>query len=627
MAYRHRLINVLLFLFILASMVPRPARADTPEDGGTESLFWFGTGARDIALGGAVVAKPADFSALYWNPACLDFVPRMEVGLFHTSFLEDTPYDFASFTFPTLRMGTFGGGLFRIGTEGIQEYDSDGVPGRIFSFSQEEFLLGYGKRVIEGGSAGLVLKIDHQQMFGNSATGVGLDAAFSYIRDLGIDYLPAVRTGIVLRNLVSPSLKLVSEVDTYPASLDVGVAVELSPHPSHSLTPLLDIEKMGNHDLRVRMGIEYHYLPYLSFRGGFNESATSLGFGIRLKQGIGFDYALRDADVETGFTQHLFSVNYAFGLTREEKLSLEKKDEEERIAREVKESFEARKKSEIEKHVQKAQQTFEDKDYFASLGEWQQVMAWDENNSLARETIEEISSILSALQEERDLDAATRAASQELFEVGIRYYTEKRYPEAISSWERVLEIDPGNTLSHEYMSKAWEEAKALIANHVSRANQLIRAGDNTGALNEYHLALRYDPQALSVLQGIKVTQNLIRSNESFREGLTLYLNDDFQAASRSFTRALELNPENTMVKDYLAEAQSRMAGKTAELRPELEKDYLEGVDRYLQGRYAEAIEIWEKILVAEPRNQRVLRNIAAARDRLKTIEELGSRKP
>ncbi len=609
--------------FVMIVWLTVPILAETPEDGGGESLFSLGTGARAFALGGASTAKPSSFTAIFWNPAYLDFVPKMEAGFFHTAFLLDTPYDFASFTFPTLRVGTFSGGFFRIATGGIMEYDVYGVAGETFSFSQERFLFGYGKELFDNGSAGLLLKVDHQGMLGSSATGIGFDAALSHSFSGDNEYLSSLRTGIVVRNLISPSLKLLTETNTYPISLVVGLSRDFELQPGHTITPLLDIEKMRYHKVRMRMGAEYNYNTYLAFRGGFDtgRSAASFGLGIKLKNGIGFDYALREWEFQT---QHLFSLNYSFGLSRDEKIALEKEREEERIAQEIQENFEAKRKTEIEKHTRNARRFFEEEDYFASLNEWQQVLAWDEDNTFARESITEIMEILDTLQEERNIDAATKAATKELFDVAILYYTEKRYPEAISSWERVLEIDPGHSLSQEYIDRARVEVQSLIRSHSDRAGRLIGAGDYTGALNEYHVALRYDPQNLEILGGIRKSQDLIRSNESFRQGLTFYLNEDLESAIGSFQRAIELNPDNIMVKDYLTEAESRLGGEVGELQPEFEKDYLAGVDLYLQGQYAEAIEIWESILKEDPRNQRVIRNINAARERLKTIEELGA---
>ncbi len=506
----------------------------------------------------------------------------------------------------------------RIATGGVQGYDEYGVPGETFGFSQEEFLFGYGKRLFEKSSAGLLLKVDHQSMLDNSTTGIGLDAGLCY------DIPYEIKTGLVVRNLLSPSLKLLRAANTHPVSVVAGLSRDFYLSPTHMITPLLDLEKMASHSLRTRIGFEYSYLPYLAFRGGVNQTSTSFGLGIRIKETLGFDYAMSENDLST---QHLFSVNYSFGLSRDEKLQLEAKREEERIEREVKENFEARKKAEVERHIQRAQQAFDEKDYFASLTAWQQVLAWDEDNKQAREAIDQITATLDEIQQQRNVDAATRATCRELFDVGIRYYTEKRYPEAISSWERVLEIDPENELSREYLERAREEVRALVANHAGRANRLTNAGDYTGALNEYHISLRYDPQNVNILRNIKRVQDLIRSNESFREGLTHYLRGDFQSAVSDFEQALELNPANMMVKDYIAEAESRLSGRkeTTELQPEFEKEYLKGIDLYLQGQYKQAIEIWEGILEKDPHNQSVIRNIQAAKDRLKTIEELGAR--
>jgi len=54
----------------------------------------------------------------------------------------------------------------------------------------------------------------------------------------------------------------------------------------------------------------------------------------------------------------------------------------------------------------------------------------------------------------------------------------------------------------------------------------------------------------------------------------------------------------------------------------MEKLYLEGVDLYLQGKYTEAIEAWQKILDEDPYNVKVKRNIDEAKQRIETLKNL-----
>ena len=54
--------------------------------------------------------------------------------------------------------------------------------------------------------------------------------------------------------------------------------------------------------------------------------------------------------------------------------------------------------------------------------------------------------------------------------------------------------------------------------------------------------------------------------------------------------------------------------------PDTERRYLEGVEKYMLGRYSEAIEIWEAIEKEHPYNKKVLEAINAARERIKRSE-------
>lgn len=81
---------LMVFLAVFLGLVGRPALAD-------ESILLaghFGVGARAMGMGGAAIAVSEDFSALYWNPAALAQVRRIEIcgGLSHQRYTCQTTY-------------------------------------------------------------------------------------------------------------------------------------------------------------------------------------------------------------------------------------------------------------------------------------------------------------------------------------------------------------------------------------------------------------------------------------------------------------------------------------------------------------------------------------------------------
>ena len=102
----YRGISFLVILTFLLSL----SNSEFAQEGeaGTQSIFNFGFSARAMGLGRAYVALADDPSAVFWNPAGLEYVPRISFSLFHTSLYEGATYDFIGFVYPTLQFGTAG---------------------------------------------------------------------------------------------------------------------------------------------------------------------------------------------------------------------------------------------------------------------------------------------------------------------------------------------------------------------------------------------------------------------------------------------------------------------------------------------------------------------------------------
>jgi len=89
-------------------------------DGGTQSPFSLGAGAQDLALGGSGLNAPDPVTAVYWNPSALARVERISLGGFHSRLFESgVAYQYLGTAVPTMDIGSFGFGLFRLGVDGI----------------------------------------------------------------------------------------------------------------------------------------------------------------------------------------------------------------------------------------------------------------------------------------------------------------------------------------------------------------------------------------------------------------------------------------------------------------------------------------------------------------------------
>ena len=114
-------------------------------DGGTESTFSLGFGARAIGMGQAFTALADDPTAVFWNPAGLEFINQQSATFFHTTLFEGVQYDYLGYAYPTLDLGSFGIGIGRIGVSGLIRRDAFGEPEGEFTVDDYQVFFSYAK--------------------------------------------------------------------------------------------------------------------------------------------------------------------------------------------------------------------------------------------------------------------------------------------------------------------------------------------------------------------------------------------------------------------------------------------------------------------------------------------------
>ncbi len=299
-------LGIILLNFIMVV----PAMAD---NGGTQSPFSFGAGSRDLALGGAALATSDPATAAYWNASGLARVERISLGAFHCRLYDsDVTYQYLGVAFPTLDMGGFGLGVFRLGVGGIEKRDDKNLLLGETDDNRLAFYLGYG-RSLSGYDIGLALILEHHSLDKYKATSSpGLNFSISRRFAMGWSQLPEMVACVNGRNLLRPGLKLSDENMPDPYTVDAGVSLKLVPSAGWNQTIALSarVTKVDQIDPRMALGLEYSLGNLLQLRGGVNDAQLSLGGGLRIKS-IRFDYALVNRELGS---LHTFSFTFDFGL-------------------------------------------------------------------------------------------------------------------------------------------------------------------------------------------------------------------------------------------------------------------------------------------------------------------------
>ncbi|MDD4053062.1 MAG: UPF0164 family protein, partial [candidate division Zixibacteria bacterium] len=90
--------RALRIIFVAAALLLPPASV-VADDGGTETIFHLGAGARAMGMGNGYVALTNDATAVYYNPAGTARLGTQQVSFLHTILFEGTIYDYIAYVY------------------------------------------------------------------------------------------------------------------------------------------------------------------------------------------------------------------------------------------------------------------------------------------------------------------------------------------------------------------------------------------------------------------------------------------------------------------------------------------------------------------------------------------------
>ncbi len=593
----------------LLLVIGQPALAG---EGGSQSPFSLGAGARDLALGGSGLNTPDPVTAVYWNPSALARVERISLGGFHSRLFESgVAYQYLGTAVPTMGIGGFGFGLFRLGVDGIEERDADNVSHGDIDDSRIAMYVGYG-RSISGYDVGLALSLEHHSLGDFSATSSpGLNLSIDRRFELSSRRVTGITAGLSARNVVRPRVKLVSESVEFPSEIDASFSAGFLPNPEwdHAFTVSAGISKVDGIDPRLTAGIEYEIEELLHLRGGLRDGKASFGAGVSYRS-ISFDYALVDRDL--GSLQ-MFSISTALGVP----ISIKRKLRESRREAEFNEllgrSLSKRNMDMVSGLVEKGRQLM-DRGSFDGAG-----VAFDRALFLAEgsgldtsaiyRTAQKASRTLSEARRKRefeaDMDSAWTRLSAGAY-LDARYFAIRAlsgFPDSEAAKDVLEQIDDGIDRS--------TAGEIAIENGILRADSLTSYGELDDALAVAKAIKAIAPQDARVDMSLRKAEFGL-----WKEAAEVaFSRSDYGEAQAAVDSALarfpkhpwglalssriqdEMNRVAAVVTDRKEEAPRQLSD---DLRREVEQAYRDGQKIFEKGGLTDAVAQWEKVEALAP---------------------------
>ncbi len=620
---------ILWTLFLLLSGIARLGAQASGEYGTTMNLG-FGAGARALSLGRAFVAMANDPTAVFWNPAGLEVIPRTSLTLFHNQLFEGTMYDFVGFAYPTLNYGTVGLGFTRVGTDDVPYVSEHNVVLGSMNYEEDELYISYAKKLPFRLYGGLTFKFRRQSfsLINQNATGLGLDFGLMYRPEWENKFLRNLGFGFSFRNLVSPDMKLGSRVDNEPYYWTFGLVKGFRMGTGGQVNIVLDYGKSKYESGSIRMGTEYIFRGMGSIRLGYDNSQFALGAGIKYSF-VHIDYSFGSSMAGGEFPPtHRFSLTFDIGKSRQELILLAEEKRKQRERELVERTKEEERQNFIKTHLEKGKEYLAAQKYFDAYVEFQQVISVDPFNKTGLMLLDSANTLIQRDLEKRQQEAIARAVNKELaeenrrfvklhFEKGQLYLQKNQFTDALTEFNLALEKAPDDPIILEAIATAKRRLEDQVRKLIARGRAEFQKGNYSDALQILSEALVLAPENPELKKEINTLANRIKLQQYIQQALQLYDFGEYQQALALFEEALKLDPNNERLKQYIERTKRGMGVVEQEMDPESERLYLKGIDLFLIEKYEEALKIWKELQKKYPYSKKLRDGIKSAEERLK----------
>ncbi|MFQ6618371.1 MAG: PorV/PorQ family protein [Fidelibacterota bacterium] len=291
------------------------------------SFLEIGVGSRAIGMGGAFVGVADDATALYWNPAGISRLRKVEAVLVHTEWLAQTSFDYLGVVIPLGELGSIGGSVTSLtfGREPVRTVERPQGTGEYFDAADLAVSLSYARNLTDRFSIGFNVKYIDQRIWKERATSFAMDVGTlfgSQFKDMKIgasisNFGPGMRMAgkdLLVYHDIDPykmgnNERIFSELKTdewpLPLNFQAGIAMDIVNYGNNRLSFSLDALHPSDNTESVNIGTEYSLGEMIFMRLGYkalflrdSEEGITLGGGLKYKLFTGatlkFDFAYAD---------------------------------------------------------------------------------------------------------------------------------------------------------------------------------------------------------------------------------------------------------------------------------------------------------------------------------------------
>lgn len=268
-------ITLLIIAFLLVATVPLAFCIDV---GTTAASFLkIQPGARPAGMGGAFCGVASDVNAIDFNPAGLTQMKDRQVMVSHNEWIEGIKNEYLGYAQPVNGLWTVGAEVNYLYMQDMTRRDITGNETGSFGSEDGVCTLSAARKINKRVSVGMNVKAISESV------DTRRDTAFA--ADFGVLVrIRNIRLGLTYQNL-GTGIKLASETFGLPQNLIVGGSYIFK----NGLVAL-DLNKVLDTNIDVRLGGEYRFANLLSLRTGFvyNQSENT-GLGITAGLGLKFE--------------------------------------------------------------------------------------------------------------------------------------------------------------------------------------------------------------------------------------------------------------------------------------------------------------------------------------------------
>ena len=617
--------------------------------GGVTDIFDYPVGARAMALGGAYVSVADDPFALYWNPAALQHVPNMGLGLYYTNLAAGSAYNYLAYAHPTLFVGTFSVGLLNISTGDIKLRDQDPAVVGTTNYGRTLFLFGYGFNVHQWLSVGATFKVERANLIGYNEEAITAPTNFmesAYGGDLGLLFTPNLQgpyfdqlaIGLTVQNLLQRTIRAIETRESTPRNFRFGLSKKIELAGSNNqILAAFELDKNELTPMQIHTGIEYRFMEMASVRLGLCKDKLTYGIGAKMI-GLQLDYSYWNGNDALLGTSHRISVVLNVGKNRQQRMDDYQQRELQRIEKIETARLENERKNAISSGLADGEKLLAKNDLDQAYVTINRILVkYDRTGSdpdleVARELYARISKELEEkrtkeeetfrrLQEEEAQIRRNAKAADDHYKRYLANFTAEEYHDAILEIDKALEYTPNSEQFKKLKADAEKALATKIASLLERAKTLQAAGRPNEAitmLNEARRLSRDNEKYKSYIVGQIDQISAGLSRDSMLRQAMEYENDkNWVKAAELYKELSNSEPGNVALRKKYDDAFARANARDLDMPDNVKAYYNRGVQAAIAGNYQDALRFLEEARKLQPLNRNILRAIDSANDKLK----------